>query len=209
MLGAELRVAVHHRSRLPAAQFLQLVAARASLPMPRSPGVPQVVKAKIGQLRFLHRLEPAGVADAPPDRLSAVVGQFWMDVNIHDNIAARQAIDRACLLTKSREWAYEGEWRLLGQVGLQESPMKLKSVIFGMRCADVLKYTLAKALQGRPQNVKFWEIAQPTLRFELKRSRLDVEGLMRGMPRTSVLHDFADLSLADSDTTQTAQLPGV
>ena len=71
MLRPELRVAVHHHPRLPATQLLQLVAARASLPMPRSPGVPQVVKAKVGQLRALHRFEPRRVADSPANRLSA------------------------------------------------------------------------------------------------------------------------------------------
>jgi hypothetical protein len=118
---------------------------------------------------------------------------------LHDNPLARQAIDKACLLTKSREWAYEGEWRLLGQVGLQESPMKLKAVIFGMRSPDVLKYTLIKALQGRPEEIKFWEIAQPTLRFELKRCRLNSEESMIGMPRTSTLHEFAELEASDRE----------
>ena len=88
-----------------------------------------------------------------------------------DKPAARQAIDKACLLTKSKEWAYEGEWRLLGQVGLQGSPMKLKSVIFGMKCSHVLRYTVVKALQGRADKVKFWEIAQPADQFKLKRAR--------------------------------------
>lgn len=127
---------------------------------------------------------------------------------LHDNLAARRAIDKACLLTKSREWAYEGEWRLLGQVGLQESPMKLKSVIFGMRCAGVLKYTVVKALQGGAQNVEFWEIAQPSARFELKRSRLDVDELLAGMPRTSALHDFADLDPVEIETKEAPQPPG-
>ena len=67
--AAELRVAVHHHPRLPATRFLQLVAARASLPMPRSPGVPQVVKAKVGQLRSLHRFEPRRIADSPASHL--------------------------------------------------------------------------------------------------------------------------------------------
>ena len=38
MLRPELRVPVHHHPRLPATQLLQLVAARASLPMPRPGG---------------------------------------------------------------------------------------------------------------------------------------------------------------------------
>jgi IS5 family transposase len=118
---------------------------------------------------------------------------------LHNNHAARKAIDTACLLTKAREWAYEGEWRLLGSVGLQESPIKLKSVIFGMRCPPVLEYTVVKALQGRVQAVKFWRIRPPSARFELKRVRTDVNELVIGMPRSSVFHDFDVVSDLDSE----------
>ncbi|OYY95047.1 MAG: hypothetical protein B7Y41_05705 [Hydrogenophilales bacterium 28-61-23] len=122
---------------------------------------------------------------------------------LHNDTAARQAINKASLLTKSGEWAYEREWRLLGQVGLGESPMRLKSVIFGMRCADVLKYTVVKALEGRADSVKFWEIVQPTDQFRLKRSRLDIDELMLGMPRCSAFHDFDDLDAIDGETNRT------
>ena len=126
---------------------------------------------------------------------------------LNDDLAARQAINNACLLTKSKEWTYEGEWRLLGQVGLQESTMKLKSIIFGMRCHNALKYTVVRALQGRVDNVKFWEIVQPSDRFELKRSRLDIDELMVGMPRCSAFHDFNDLDSVDSETKGAQELP--
>lgn len=157
----------------------------------------------------VSELRPEALHKVSYGQSREVLASQIRDWVLHDNLAARQAIDKACLLTKSREWAYEGEWRLLGEVGLQDSPMRLKSVIFGMRCADVLKYTVVKALQGGPQKVKFWEITQPTLRFELKRSRLDLDGLMQGMPRTSVLHDFADLNTADREATETEQPPGI
>jgi hypothetical protein len=69
MLGRELRIAIHHLTRLPAAQVFQLVAGRSRLPMPRSPGVPQVMKAQVREARFLDRPPPNLVADLPPDRL--------------------------------------------------------------------------------------------------------------------------------------------
>jgi hypothetical protein len=40
MFRPEVRVAVHHHTRLPAAQVLQLVGRRSRLPMPRGPGMP-------------------------------------------------------------------------------------------------------------------------------------------------------------------------
>lgn len=115
---------------------------------------------------------------------------------LREDRVARQAVDKACLLTKSREWKYESEWRLLGQVGLQESPMRLKSVIFGMRCPYALRYTLVKALEDRADSVKFWEIVEPADRFTLKRARLDTVELM--MLRASTVCDFDDLTVAES-----------
>lgn len=64
----------------------------------------------------------------------------------------------------------------------------------------MLKYTVVKALQGRAQGVKFWEIKLPAARVELKRARLDVDELIVGMPRTSMVHEFefiCDSSAAD------------
>ena len=78
--------------------------------------------------------------------------------------------------------------------------MKLKSVIFGMRCTNTIKYTIVKALQGRENSVKFWVIAQPHDWFKLRRLRLDVDELMVGMPRCSALNDFYDLDAAHSET---------
>jgi hypothetical protein len=37
-------------------------------------------------------------------------------------------------LRKAASWRYEQEWRLIGLRGLQDSPLELEEVIFGMRC---------------------------------------------------------------------------
>jgi hypothetical protein len=148
----------------------------------------------------VSELIPQGLHKVSYGESCKVLASQIRDWVFYDNLVAQQAIDKACLLTKSTQWAYENEWRLLGQVGTQESPMKLKSVIFGMQCANVLRYTLVKALHGRADSVKFWEITQPTDRFKLKRSRLDVDELMVGMPRCSALHDFKVLDADDTDT---------
>lgn len=70
MLRCELRVAIHHLTRLPAAQVFQLVAGRSRLPMPGGPGMPQVMKAQIREARFPDRPPPNLVADLPADRLA-------------------------------------------------------------------------------------------------------------------------------------------
>lgn len=145
-------------------------------------------------------LAPQGLHKVSYGESRKVLASQIRDWVFDGDSTARHAIDKACLLTKSKEWMYESEWRLLGAVGLQDSPMKLKSIIFGMRCADILKYTIVKALQGRSGRVKFWEIAQPTDRFKLARSRLDDCELMVGMPRCSSFYDFDDLDSVESET---------
>src|SRR5215471_5049314 len=71
MFRSELRVAIDHHTRLPAAQFLELVATRAGLPVPRSPRVPQVVETEIRNACFRDRGVPGGIRDFPADRLAA------------------------------------------------------------------------------------------------------------------------------------------
>jgi hypothetical protein len=55
-----------------------------------------------------------------------------------DNMA-RQAVDTAVLLRKAASWRYEREWRLVGQRGLQNSPLELEEVIFGIRSESAVK----------------------------------------------------------------------
>jgi Protein of unknown function (DUF2971) len=116
------------------------------------------------------------------------------DWTLHDDAAAKRAIDRACLLTKSKEWKYEREYRLLGEVGLRDSRMQLKSVVFGLRCARALQYTVVKALFDESHHIKFWAISQPNERFELKRSLVDPDELLREFPRRSAVREFEVLN---------------
>ena len=58
MVSGQVRVAPHHRGRLPSAQFLQCEQRRAALHMPRGPGVPQVVSAEIRDPGAFQRNRP-------------------------------------------------------------------------------------------------------------------------------------------------------
>lgn len=111
--------------------------------------------------------------------------------------SARNAIDKACLLTKASEWRYEREWRMLSQIGSQASPVKLKSIIFGMNCPDTLQHTIEKALKGRDEEVKFWVIKKPSNLFKLKRERFDTNDDTPGFPQMSVIGMFEDLTASD------------
>jgi hypothetical protein len=97
------------------------------------------------------------------------------------------------LLTKSREWAYEREWRMLGPIGMGESP-PIKSVIFGLRCPVALQYIIVKGLQEITPRLAYWEMRASDSRFKLKRERINVDELMRSFPRASSM-DFDNFDL--------------
>ena len=119
------------------------------------------------------------------------------DFIFENSESARNAIDKACLLTKASEWRYEREWRILGQLGSQASPLKLKSIIFGMNCPDTLQHTIEKALKGRDEEVKFWVIKKPSKLFKLKRERIDTNDNTPSFPQMSVIGMFEDLTVTD------------
>jgi hypothetical protein len=101
-----------------------------------------------------------------------------------DKDAGRQ-VDEAVLLRKAASWRYEQEWRLIGQRGVQRSPLELEEVIFGMRCKEAVKYAIVTALDGRPHPVRFYEMRELYGTFNLKKYPLE-EGEMRAFfPRRS------------------------
>ncbi len=125
-----------------------------------------------------------------------LASQLWNFI-FENSKSAGKSIDKACLLSKAREWKYEREWRIFGQVGSQASPVKMKSIIFGMNCPDTLQHTIEKALKGRDEKVKFWIIKKPSNLFKLKRERIDTNDDTPGFPQTSVIRMFEDLMVSD------------
>ncbi len=109
---------------------------------------------------------------------------------------ARRVVDDAVLLKKAQDWRYEKEWRLIGQQGIQDSPMELEEIVFGMRCPQAVVYSVIKALEGRPTQVKFFEIRRKSETFLLKKYSLDVDELAASLPRRalSIYEEFEDLS---------------
>lgn len=87
-------------------------------------------------------------------------------------------LDADFLLRKAPEWHYEKEWRLIGNVGLQDSPLKLTEITFGLRCIGAVRHILMKALEGRIPEVRFYEMYNPYGTFHLDRAEVDLEYLM-------------------------------
>jgi hypothetical protein len=85
------------------------------------------------------------------------------------NDVARDQVDEAVLLRKASSWRYERERRLIGRRGLQNSPLELEEIIFGMRCRESVKYAVVKALEGRDREVKFYEMHEVPNTFRLRK----------------------------------------
>ncbi|WP_157039141.1 DUF2971 domain-containing protein [Pseudovibrio sp. JE062] len=98
---------------------------------------------------------------------------------------ARIRVDEAVLFRKARSWSYEREWRLIGKRGVQDSPLELEEVIFGIRCDLSLKYTIVKALENRSQPVRFYEMREQRGTFQLRKRVLDTSELKALFPRRS------------------------
>jgi len=88
---------------------------------------------------------------------------------------AVELLDAQVLLRKAPEWGYEKEWRLIGKVGLQDSPLKLVEITFGLRCSAAVQHTVVKALQARAEPVAFYEMRNTPGTFLLERVELNME----------------------------------
>lgn len=98
---------------------------------------------------------------------------------------AKNELDRGVLLRKALGWSYEREWRLIGSRGLQESPLLLKEVTFGLRCPASVKHTVVQALVGRHKPVRFYEISEVPNRFSLRREKVYADDLARYLPHVA------------------------
>ena len=114
-------------------------------------------------------------------KTSALVRTF-----IHSDCEAQNELDRDVLLRKAGEWRYEHEWRLIGPQGLQESPLLLKEVIFGLRCATAVKHSVVKALLGSDRTIRFYEVYVVRGQYVLRRTQLDLDELSVFLPHSAV-----------------------
>ncbi|MGN4967235.1 DUF2971 domain-containing protein [Aeromonas dhakensis] len=68
-------------------------------------------------------------------------------------------IENEILLKKSSAWKYEREYRLISNIGLQDSPLMLEEITFGLRCPAEVRHTITKMMEGRCPKVKYYEMA--------------------------------------------------
>ena len=121
-----------------------------------------------------------------------------VDAMLNGDDAARHEVDQVVLLRKAGSWKYEREWRLIGTRGLQDSPLELEEVVFGMRCEDSTKYAVMKALEDRERQVNFYEMQEVPGSFRLKKQSLDYgDETLVGFPicHQGIIDEFDDLDV--------------
>lgn len=117
---------------------------------------------------------------------------------VHDDSNAKNELDRDVLLRKARGWGYEREYRLIGEQGIQDSPMLMKEITFGLRCPRAVKHAVVCSLEGREKPVNFYEVYEVRSQYLLRRRALDFDG-PASLPRTAASGEeiFASIGLDD------------
>lgn len=104
---------------------------------------------------------------------------------IENEQQAKIDLDCDFLLRKAKDWRYEKEWRLIGNQGLQESPLLFKEVTFGLRCPWTVIHSVVRALSGRRNPVSFYTIHEASNEYALSREELDIDAISAELPRTA------------------------
>ena len=98
---------------------------------------------------------------------------------------AIEELDASVLLRKAPDWTYAKEWRLIGSIGLQDSPLKLTEVTFGLRCEPAVRHTVMNALTGRRNSIDFYEMLNVRNTYNLERVPVNLEDTMY-LPSTAM-----------------------
>ncbi len=108
-----------------------------------------------------------------------------VDAFCNQKASSRKVVDKSVLLRKARDWKYEQEWRLVGNTGIQDSPLLLSEVVFGLRCPDSVRHSVVSSLSGRSKTVNFYEMRETRSEYSLQRFQLDTQELNVYLPHVA------------------------
>jgi hypothetical protein len=98
---------------------------------------------------------------------------------------AQKQLDEKLFLRKARDWSDEREWRLLGNVGINDSCLELVDITFGLKCSSSIIHTIVSALENRKSPIKFYETYNPRGSDILKRRPVELDELRINLPNTA------------------------
>lgn len=87
---------------------------------------------------------------------------------LHQDENSQELLDRQMFLRKAEPSQYEREWRVFDSIGLQDSPLKLEEVNFGIRCPDAVIHAVVESLE--PKDIKFYSMYSVWQTFKLERT---------------------------------------
>ena len=125
----------------------------------------------------LHKVEYGG------DRI--VLTSLIADALLNNDPKSQELLERKVLLQKASPWRYEREWRLIDNRGVQDSPLALKDVTFGLRCPSSVMHAIIMALESRENEVKFYGMREIPGSFKLRREPVDIDNMRVNLPRTA------------------------
>lgn len=104
---------------------------------------------------------------------------------IHNSTTVKNIVNNAIYYVKSKKWKYEKEYRMIGKPGLQDSPFILDSIYFGLRCDEIVKFTIVSSLANRLCPVNFYQMEEVKGSFDLKPKRIK-EADLKNLLKTNV-----------------------
>lgn len=105
---------------------------------------------------------------------------------IENEEQAKNDLNHNFLLRKATDWKYEKEWRLIGESGLQFSPLLFTEVTFGLRCPLSVIHVVTRMLAGRKCAVNYYKITQNSSTYALSRIELDAHASSELLPHTAI-----------------------
>lgn len=102
---------------------------------------------------------------------------------LQNDTAAKNELDNSVLLRKASPWKYESEWRLFGALGLNESPLEMVDITFGLRCPASIIHTVVNALESHNRDIRFYSISQVRGSYKLRRNELEVYEIKSSFPK--------------------------
>jgi hypothetical protein len=118
-----------------------------------------------------------------------------VDWKIKNCPEAARRVHHAYFFAKSRQWAYENEWRdVAEQSGVVGTRYLVTAIYFGFRCDQAVVTSIVKLLDGHPE-VNLYEIYPCEDSFDLNRRSVDRDEIEACGIRSSSALIFRDIVL--------------
>lgn len=102
---------------------------------------------------------------------------------LYKSKTAEKRVLKNSFYTKSQNWSYEKEWRVIRETfGAQQSPFRISGIYFGLRCDHAVKCSIVKLLKDAEEPIEFYEIAEKRGTFDLAKVDASIYGEFQQSP---------------------------